>query len=123
MSLGLLMSLAGDVMWIIAMAAMAGASRTAFRAIPKGVSVPMLWNDKRIVIWRAPRTLGLTLLLIIALIGGLVLLYLARTSVTLEAQMIWFGVRALLAPLAALAQITHLHRAVRTLGAEGRLAP
>ncbi|MGZ8364122.1 MAG: hypothetical protein ACXW3D_09340 [Caulobacteraceae bacterium] len=123
MSLGVIMSLAADVMWIVAMATMAGASRSAFRTVPKGVAVPMLWNDKRIVIWRAPRTLGLTLLLGVAFVGGMALLYLARTSPTLEAQMIWFGVRAVLAPLAALAQMTHLRRALRTLGAEGRLVP
>ena len=123
MTLGLFLSLAGDILWIIGLSVMAGISRKALAKIPKGVSVPMLWDAKRMVVWRAPRMVGVALLVVMALVGGLVLLWLARTADTLQAQTIWFGVRALIAPLLALAHVTHMKRALQTLGAEGRLIP
>src|SRR4051812_30872454 len=118
-----LLDIAGTVLWVIALGIMAGASRRAFNQIPKGVPVPMLWDNKRVVVWRAPRTLGLTLTIIIAFFAGIPLLYLSKTAPNLAQQIIWFGVRATLAPLIAVAHLGHLRRAIQTLGAEGRLTP
>ena len=118
-----LFDIAGTVLWVIALGIMAGASRTAFRQIPKGVPVPMLWDNKRVVVWRAPRTLGLALTIALAFFAGIPLLWLAKTAPDFEQQVIWFGVRATLAPLIAIAHLGHLRRAIQTLGAEGRLAP
>jgi hypothetical protein len=116
-------SVAGTLIWVVALSIMAGVSRVAFRQIPENVSVPMLWDNKRVVIWRAPRKLGLVLLLLVGIFGGFVLLYLAQTAVLVEYAVIWFGVRAMLAALLTLAHLSHIRRAIQTLGAEGRLTP
>jgi hypothetical protein len=118
-----LLDIAGTVLWVIALGIMAGASRTAFRQIPKGVPVPMLWDNKHVVIWRAPRTLGLILVPAVAFFAGIPLLWLAKVAPDFEQQVIWFGVRATIAPLIAVAHLGHLRRAIQTLGAEGRLTP
>ena len=83
----------------------------------------MLWDSKRMVIWRAPRPIGLTLVVIIATIAGIPRMYLAKVAPDFEQAVIWFGVRATLAPLIAVAHLGHLRRAIQTLGAEGRLTP
>jgi hypothetical protein len=114
---------AGTLLWVIALGIMSSASRAAFKQIPKGVPVPMLWDNKRVVVWRAPRTLGLILTPTIAFFAGIPLLYLAKVAPDFEQQVIWFGVRATLAPLIAIAHLGHLRRAIQTLGAEGRLTP
>jgi len=121
--MGLALSIAGDLLWVIALGIMAGASRTGFRTIPGGVGVPMLWDSKHTVVMRLPRTLALTLVPGLAFIGGLVLLYLSRRAETIQAAVILFGVKAALAPLVALLHLTHLKRAIQTLGAENRLIP
>ena len=117
------LDIGGTILWVIALGIMAGASRTGFRQIPKGVPVPMLWDNKRVVVWRAPRTVGLVLIPTIAFFAGIPLLYLAKTAPDFEQAVIWFGVRATLAPLIAVAHLGHLRRAIQTLGAEGRLTP
>ena len=118
-----IIEVAGTVLWVIALGIMAKASHTAFQKIPKGVPVPMLWDSKRIVVWRAPRTVGLTLLVAIATVAGIPLMYLAKVAPDFDQAVIWFGVRATLAPLIAVAHLGHLRRAIQTLGAEGRLTP
>ena len=123
MSLIDILDIAGTILWVIALGVMAGASRTGFRQVPKGVPVPMLWDNKRVVVWRAPRTIGLTLVPAIAFFAGLPLMYLAKTAPDLDQAVIWLGVRATLAPLIAVAHLGHLRRAIQTLGAEGRLTP
>ena len=118
-----IISVAGTLIWVIAPSIMVGVTRVGLRQIPAGVPVPMLWDSKRVVVWRAPRTLGLNLLPGIGFFGGLLLLYLAQTSIHLEYAIIWFGVRALIAALLTLAHLSHIRRAIQTLGAEGRLTP
>ena len=118
-----IVGVAGTLVWVVALGIMVGVTRVGLRQVPAGVPVPMLWDNKRVVVWRAPRTLGLSLLPIIAFFGGMLLLYLAQTSIHLEYAIIWFGVRALLAGLLTMAHLGHIRRAIQTLGAEGRLTP
>ena len=121
--MGTVLHIAGNLLWVIALAIMAGASRTGFRTIPQGVGVPMLWDGKHVVALRLPRTPALTLLPAFAFFLGLVFLYLSYGAATIETQVIWFGIKAALAPLIALLHLTHVKRAIQTLGAEKRLIP
>jgi hypothetical protein len=123
MSAIVIFDIAGLVAWVIALALMAGGSRMAFRQIPAGVSVPMLWDNKHIVVWRAPRALGLVLTPAIAFLAGVPLLYFAQTAPDVSQAAIWFGIRALLAPVMVMVHMGHLRRAIQTLRAEGRLTP
>jgi hypothetical protein len=120
---GTALHIAGNLLWVIALAIMAGASRKAFGIIPRGVGVPMLWDGTHLVSFRLPRTLALTLLPALTFILGGVFLYLSHGAPTIEAQVIWFGIKAALSPLLALLHLNHLRRAIQTLGAEKRLIP
>ncbi|HEX8234113.1 MAG TPA: hypothetical protein VF559_12310 [Caulobacteraceae bacterium] len=117
------LQIGGDLLWVIALTVMASASRTGFRTIPQGVGVPMLWDGKHVVALRLPRTPALTLLPAAAFVLGLVFLYMSHGAGTVEFQVIWFGIKATLAPLIALLHLSHVKRAIQTLGAEKRLIP
>ncbi len=112
----------GDGLSIAALAMIASTAMGAFKRIPKGVAVPMVWGRDGRAVWRAPRPLGLLLIpsLAMAVIFAFTLSGATFRVTGLEAMMV-LCVRATLAALLGLAQITHLRLALRTLQDEDRL--
>ena len=114
-----------DALWILALSVMAGASREAGKRMARDARVPMPFATGGRVVWRAPRRLGLAFTPVLATVIGLILLVFARDAAdgSFEAQVIVFGVRALIAPLFALAHLAWLRAALRVIDREGALKP
>lgn len=117
------LSIAGDVFWILALALMASLSWSARKRIPPGHSVPVAWNKDQVVV-RAPKLAALWLFpaLVFAL-GAWFKLESRAPDNTTEIAWIWLGVRATVAPLAALLHMTQVRKGLETLDREGALFP
>jgi hypothetical protein len=116
--------IAGDVLWILALSLMAGASRTAWRRIDPGAYVPLVTASAGRVLARAPRGLALSLIPAIAFVVGIVLLIVAASHAPWTQQaIILFGARATLAALFAMAHLRWLAGAMGQLAREGALKP
>lgn len=111
------LTIAADVLWIIALSIMAGGARAAWRRIDPQTKVPMQGN------WRLPRDIALILPVAIAFLFGLALLWGHRNAPDLTYSVILFGLRATLAAVVAMMHLQWLKGALETLDAEGSLKP
>jgi hypothetical protein len=112
----------GDVLWIFALSLMAGASRMAWRKIPKGVAVPVLWSGSNTTLARAPRLWALATLPIVAFVLSLFLLAGAHAAAAWSVEaVLMFGVRATLAAIFALVHLSQVRRALNQLAEEGQI--
>ena len=111
----------GDVLWILALSIMAGASRMSWGKIGKDVKVPMLWSPSGATLWRAPRGFALVFLPAFAFLLSLWLMLGSRRSMALELAIILLGVRATLAAIFAVVHLTQIRRALNQLVEEGQI--
>ena len=112
----------GDVLWIFALSLMAGASRMAWRKIPKGVAVPVLWSGGGTTLARAPRLWALATLPMVAFVLSLFLLAGAHAAPAWSVQaVLLFGVRATLAAIFALVHLSQVRRALNQLAEQGQI--
>ena len=112
----------GDVLWILALSIMAGASRMAWGKIGKAIKVPLLWSPSGATLWRAPRGLALTLLPTVAFLISVYLLWGSRQITSdLTVELIMLGLRATLAAILAVVHLTQVRRALNQLAAEGQI--
>lgn len=113
----MILTYAGDALWVIALTIMFGASRQAWRRIPPGVKPPLMGArlPRLLVVWTLP---GAAFLL------SLWFALSARTwREDADLAFILFGVRAVSASLLALLHLRWLGQAMTTLGREGQLKP
>jgi hypothetical protein len=115
-------SLAGDVLWIIALSIMASASRSAWMRIDPDVAVPMSFTQDGRPGIRVSRGLALSAIPVLGFVVGIVLVVFNRNIAGDPSQaMILFGVRSLAAALFAIAHLRWLKAALEQLETEGRL--
>ena len=115
-------SLAGDVLWIIALSIMASSSRAAWMRIDKDVAVPMSFTQDGKPGIRVSRGLALSAIPVLGFVVGVVLVVFNRNVAGDPSQaIILFGVRSLAAALFAIAHLRWLKAALDQLEAEGRL--
>ena len=115
------LSILGDILWILALSMMAGASRMAWGKIGKGLAVPMLWSPAGQTLWRAPRLIALTVLPTAAFLLSLYLLMVSRELPTLVGAAMLLGVRATVAAVLTMLHLAQVRRGLNQLGAEGRI--
>ncbi|MBI1683546.1 hypothetical protein [Caulobacter hibisci] len=111
----------GDVLWILALSIMAGASRMAWRRIPKGEATPVAWAPKGETLLRLPRGPALVLLPAGAFAISLYLLVESRQAEGLTLQLTMLGLRATLAAILAVIHLSQVRRALNQLAAEGKI--
>jgi hypothetical protein len=112
----------GDVLWILALSIMAGASRMAWGKIGSNLKVPLLWSPSGATLWRAPRGLALVLLPTFAFLVSVYLLWGSRqVAGDLAVALIMLGLRATLAAILAVVHLTQVRRALNQLAAEGQI--
>ena len=109
------LSIAADVLWILALSIMAGGARAAWRRMGPDVLVPMAGA------WRLRRNAALVLPVLLAFAVGLALLWGHRNATDLSYDVIFFGLRATVAAVAAMLHLQWLKAALATLEAEGQL--
>ena len=105
-----------DVIWVVALSLIAGASRQSFRRIGPQTRVPSPFGGRR-----TSRGVALVLVPVLATVAGLALLVAQRQAQSADAQLLLFGVRAFTASVFALAHMLWLNGALRTLADEGAL--
>jgi hypothetical protein len=110
----------GDVLWLLALSIMGGASRMAWSRV-KDVLVPVLWSTSGKTLWRAPRAVALASLPTFAFLLSLWLLVESRKPQDLNLAIILLCVRAILAAIFAVAHLTQVRRALNQLAAEGQI--
>jgi hypothetical protein len=116
-----LLSIAADVLWIIALSIMASTSRAAWLRMTPETKVPMQFARDGRASWRLARNLALPLPVLLAFAFGLVLLWGHRSVTDISYDVIFFGLRATLAAVLALMHLQWLKAALTTLEAEGAL--
>ncbi|MGH6998603.1 MAG: hypothetical protein ACREEO_10415 [Phenylobacterium sp.] len=109
------LSIAADVLWILALSIMAGGARAAWRRMDADTLVPMQGR------WRLPRNTALVLPVVLAFLLGMALLWGHRSTSDLSYSVIFFGLRATLAAIVAMLHLQWLKGALATLQAEGAL--
>jgi ABC-type branched-subunit amino acid transport system permease subunit len=112
-----LLSIAADVLWILALSIMASSARAAWNRIDAETRLPLVGG------WRAPRNLTLTLPILAAVAVGLILLWGHHRAPDLAYNVIFFGLRATLAAVIAMIHLQWLRKTLETLEAEGSLKP
>jgi hypothetical protein len=116
------LSLIGDVFWIAALALMAGSARWAWGQIKPGARVPMGWTKTGEPRFRAPKSVALTSLVIVAFgIGAYLKVHSLSLALNFNTIVIVFLVRLTAAPLFAVIQLIQVRRALVTLAEEGQL--
>ena len=111
----------GDVLWILSLSIMAGASRMAWGKIGKGVMVPMLWSPAGATVWRASRGAALIALPAATFLLSLWLMAESRKPTDLDVAIILLCVRAILAAIFAVVHLTQIRRALNQLAEEGQI--
>ena len=111
----------GDVLWILSLSIMAGASRMSWARIGKAVKVPMLWAPSGATVWRTSRGVALTALPIVALVLSLWMMVGSRKPMALELAVILLCVRAILAAIFAVVHLTQIRRTLNQLAEEGQI--
>jgi ABC-type branched-subunit amino acid transport system permease subunit len=114
-----LLSVAADVLWILALSIMASATRMAWRRMAAETPVPLRLRPGPA--WRLKRNLALPLPVLCAFAVGLALLWGHRAGADTAHDVIFFGLRATLAAILALMHLNWLKGALEVLEAEGRL--
>jgi hypothetical protein len=116
------LSIAGDVLWILALSIMASATRTAWSRMSPDTLVPMNFKASGAPGLRLKRGPALLVLPGAAFVVGLLLVVMNRNAVVSPDQaLILFGVRATAAALFALYHLRWLKAAMDALAAEGAL--
>jgi hypothetical protein len=116
-----LLGIAGDLLFIVALGIMAGASRQAWRRIDPSTSVPLITRDGLAVVG-APRAIALTILPALAFLAGMALLVAgARAREALATAVILFGLKATISAGFALLHLRLVSKVLRALGARGLL--
>jgi amino acid transporter len=110
----------GDVLWLLALSIMGGASRMAWGKV-KDVLVPVLWSPAGKTVWRAPRAVALASLPTFACLFSLWLLAESRRPLELNVGIILLCVRAILAAIFAVVHLSQVRRALNQLAAEGQI--
>ena len=112
----------GDGLSIAALTIIATTAHGAWKRIPEGVSVPMLWSASDQPALRLPKAIGLLWIpcAAMAIIFAFTLSGATFRVEGVEALML-FCVRATLGAVLALAQLMHLRFAIKTLQDEGSL--
>jgi hypothetical protein len=110
----------GDVLWLLALSIMGGASRMAWGRV-RDVLVPMVWLPSGKTLWRAPRAVALASLPTFAFLLSLWLLVESRRPVELEIGIILLCVRAILAAIFAVVHLSQVRRALNQLAEEGQI--
>ncbi len=117
-----LLTIAGDVFWILALSIMASASRAAWGRMTADTRVPMTFTQDGRPGVRLKRNIALLAMPAAAFVLGLLLVAFNRNLPSGgEQAMILFGVRATAAALIALAHLRWLKAALDALDAEGAL--
>ena len=116
-----LLSIAADILWIIALSIMASASLTAWRRMNPDTRVPMQGDPRKAL--RLKRDVALGLPLVLAFVFGAVMLWGHRSQTTIVYDVIFFGLRATLAAVIAIMHLQWLKGALAALEAEGSLKP
>ena len=115
-------SLAGDVLWIIALSIMASASRAAWVRIDPTTAVPINFTQDGKPGLRVSRGVALSAIPVLGFVVGVVLVVFNRNATGDPNQaLILFGIRSLAAALFAIAHLRWLKAALEALEAEGRL--
>ena len=116
-------SIGGDVLWILALALMAAFTLAAWKRIPAGAGVPVLWKAA-VPLARAPRWAALLALPVVAFaIGAWLQVESREPGRDLTGALVVLGVRATLAPLFALLHLGRVQKALAIMDAEGALGP
>lgn len=116
-----ILSIAGDLFWILALAIMASLSWAAQKRIPKGLAVPVAWRGEQVLV-RAPKPAALWGVILLGLvIGAWLQIESSNRGTTLNHAIIWLCVRATVAPLLATLHITQVRKGLETLAKEGAL--
>ena len=110
----------GDVLWLLALSIMGGASRMAWGKV-KDVLVPILWSPSGKTVMRAPRAVALASLPTFACLLSLWLLVESRRPLDLNVGIILLCVRAILAAIFAVVHLSQVRRALNQLAAEGQI--
>jgi amino acid transporter len=110
----------GDVLWLLALSIMGGASRMAWSRV-KDVLVPVLWSPSGKTRWRVPRAAALASVPTFAFLLSLWLLVESRRPADLNVGIILLCVRAILAAIFAVVHLTQVRRALNQLAAEGQI--
>ena len=110
----------GDVLWLLALSIMGGASRMAWGKV-KDVLVPVLWSPSGKTLWRAPRAVALASLPTVALLLSLWLLVESRRPAELNVGIILLCVRAIVAAIFAVVHLAQIRRALNQLVDEGQI--
>src|SRR3990167_4335347 len=108
-----LLSIATDILWIIALSIMASASLTAWRRMTQDTRVPMQGDPRKAL--RLKRDVALGLPLVLAFAFGAVLLWGHRSQTTIVYDVIFFGLRATLAAVIAIMHLQWLKGALAAL--------
>ena len=117
------MAVIGDALWIVCLSFIAGASRTTWRRVVPGATIPF-WGLGEKPMFRLPKAAGLLMFPIFATALGLVLSAMARKPTAYPMQLlVLLGVRTLLAPMVVMSHLGHLRAATELLQAEGKLKP
>jgi hypothetical protein len=111
----------GDGLSIASLAMISSMALTAWRRIPKGVTIPMQWNKEGVPTWRASKPLALlftpvmsTVLLFVPTVLG------ATRSLTDPTEIVVvFAVRSLCAAAFCFWQMHNLREVYKTLQADG----
>ena len=110
----------GDVLWLLALSIMAGASRMAWGKV-KDVLTPMVWSPSGKTLWRAPRAVALASVPTFAFLLSLWLLVESRRPQETEWAIILLCVRAILAAIFAVVHLAQVRRALNQLAEEGQI--
>ena len=110
----------GDVLWLLALSIMAGASRVAWGKV-KDLLVPVFWSPSGKTLWRAPRAVALASVPTFAFLFSLWLLAESRRPLDLNVAIILLCVRATLAAIFAVVHLAQVRRALNQLAEEGRI--
>ena len=115
------LSIIGDAFWIMGLALICSLSWSAWKKIPAGTLVPVVWKGEAVVT-RAHRLAALWLVPALAVAAGVWLKFESRTpGLGTEEALIALGVRVTLIPLAAVLHMSQVRHALATLEAEGQL--
>lgn len=110
-----LLSIAADILWIIALSIMASTTRMAWMRMDASTRVPMQGKA------RLPRNIALLLPMVLAFGFGALMLWGHRSATDITYDVIFFGLRATLAAMLAMMHMQWLKGALATLEAEGAL--
>ncbi|MDP1630049.1 MAG: hypothetical protein Q8L66_01355 [Caulobacter sp.] len=117
------LSIVGDVFWILALALMASLSWGAGKRIASTTPVPVVWRGGVAGV-RVHKLAALWLVPVLVFAAGIWLKFESRApGLDLAGAFVALGVRASLAPLAAILHMGQVRRALQTLDADGQLKP